>query len=282
MSQTTDAATEITKFLEDVHVGYALAAGKFVSDQVISEYLDHEKSVLKGWHSSGMYLLLRFPALRGAVTFETANSLSEVLAQDSIELSDDTMGRISEVMKSLPRTDLTATQVDDHLYRNGLLRARQVLVRRPIDRRHAYSDLALKMSEEIRIFRQRLRVKDLSEKRGNGDISLREFENGLAHAVHGNELSRLTYANDIARAVAEKNLPLLLSFLDKPDDLNIPVKRTLTKELGFKLIGLTSQERRRAIFEFCDYSPQQQLEWEAAQKAERDFWRGEVAVQAAL
>lgn len=277
MSQTKNAATEITEFLEDVHVGYALAAGRFVSEQVISEYLDHEKSVLKGCHSSGMYLLLRFPALRGVVTFETAKSLSEVLAQDSIELSDETMARISEVMKPLPRTDLSAIQVDDHLYRSGLLQAMKVLVRRPVDRRHAYSDLALKMSEEVRRFRQMLRVEKLSEQRANGDISLREFENGLAHAAQGNELSRLTYANDIARAIAEKTLPLLLYQLDKPDDLNPAVKRTLKKELGFDLIGLTPQARRRAIFEFCDYSPQQQLEWEAVQKAEREFWRGEIA-----
>lgn len=259
-----------TNEAHDIHVGYALAAGKPVPENVIEEYLERDKEPSKYTkRRSNWYPLLRFPVLRGAILPGNLKHLCSILHEAKVELTDENIGQISDVMQRLPEGELTWSQLDDHLYQHGVVHLPEFIAPAAVGEAEAYSDLARHLSEAIRIYRQKNREKILKAERAKGMITQRQFESGMAQAGIGNEHGRMTLANDTAQAVAEKNLPYLLSKLDVPDEHSLATKRTLEIHLGLKLIRLKAAERRAAVFRFCGYGPEEQAEFENLLKAKK-------------
>lgn len=259
----------------EYHVGYALVAGKSVPEHVLAdcaERLSTESSRGTGygaWYAA----LLRFPELRGVMSMEKLRSFCSALERGKITLSNDNVDMLTDLVKGMPQIEPTAIQVEDHLYQAGIIKPREVGVPAPLVVEDAYSDLALRLVENVQAFREEQRRKYVDEERAQGRLSLRDYDFQIASVKAGDSAELLALQNETAKAVAEKDLPTLLDLLDRSDDQNPATKRTLAQHVGLKLKGLKAAERRLAIFEFCCCGPEQRAEWEASWKAEQAVYK---------
>ena len=253
-----------TNSRHEVHVAYALAAGKFVPEEVLAEYLANGeiqgKYDVKKWFKA----LLEFPQLRGRMPPEKLNVLSNFLAHEKLQLTVENIPEYVRLMAEVP-DDPTHVQVDDLLYSKGILPARSV--DKPpviVDLSTAFSPLALRIRQLIGEWRQHSETQRINAERSSGNISLRVFEVAKAQIERIVDEEPLEWANKMARALEEKNLELLLHFLDTPDDSNTISKKAIKEHYGLKLLGLKAKDRRDAIFTFCGYDSEKRRQYEQA------------------
>lgn len=253
-----------TNSRHEVHVAYALAAGKFVPEEVLEEYLANEDAQGKYDVKKWFKVLLEFPQLRGRMPPEKLDVLSNILAHENIQFTVENVSEYVRLMAEIP-DDPTHVQVDDLLYSKGILPARSV--DKPpviVDLSTAFSPLALHIRQLIGEWRQKAETQRIDEERSRGNISLRVVETAKIQIARIVDEEPLEWANKMARAVEELNIDLLLHVLDTPDDSNTMSKKAIKEQCGLKLLGLKAKDRRDAIFAFCGYDSEKRRQYEKA------------------
>lgn len=266
----------------DIHVAYALAAGKHVPEWVLGDYRGPGNGTLSctgkaDWFSA----LIRVPHLRGAIPAEKLQILVSILGWDKIEITNENVGEFIQAMNELPDDKPGFIEVEDHLYAKGLIKPFGSLQIAPQSKVEAFSPLALDIAEVVAAEHRKVQIKHINKRRSKKEMSLRQYEKEMVAASLMGSYSYLVHANGLAKAVATKDLPCLLKVLDGPDDWNTASKRALQMHAGLKILGLKSAARTAAIYEFCGYSQEARAEYEskalaAAEKAKADRHEKEV------
>lgn len=260
----------------DIHVAYALAAGKHVPEWVLGDYRGPGKGTLGCTDKADWFTaLIRVPHLRGAIPAEKLQTLVSILGWDKIEITNENVGDFIQAMKELPDDESRFIEVEDHLYAKGLIKPSTVLQISPPPQVEAISQLAVNLREVLAEEQRQTQIKHINARRERKEMSLRQYEREMASANMLGRYDLLSYANKLAEAVEVKNLPYLLQTLDGPDDSNTWTKRALQKHAGLKVLGLKSAARTTAIYEFCGYGQEARAEYErkalaAADKARAD------------
>src|SRR5260370_26834797 len=104
----------------EVHLAYALAAGMPVPQEVLDDYA----AMAEPFFSDIPWVkpLLTVPELRGAVPVAKLRPLASVMRHSGKKISSDNAALLAMVARLLPK-EPTAVEVDDLLYRHGLLDA---------------------------------------------------------------------------------------------------------------------------------------------------------------
>lgn len=251
-----------TNARHEVHVAYALAAGKEVPEAVLEEYRDN--SGIRGSYDVGKWfkVLLEVPQLRGKIPAEKLAVLCNILSHNKIQLTVENAPEFIRHMWELP-AEPTYVEMDDYLYGKGILPAKYAENSAPaVDLSTAFSPLALHIRQLIGEWRVKNETQRIEEQRKAGNISLREYEMMKMQIARIMETEPLEWANKMARAVEERHLDMLLHVLDTPDDSNTMSKKAIQEHCGLKLLGLKAKDRRNAIFLFCGYDNEKRQQYE--------------------
>lgn len=249
-----------TNSRHEVHVAYALAAGKEVPAEVLDEY----RARIRGTYDIGKWFktLIDVPQLRGKIPAEKLAVLCNILSHNGIQLTDENASSFIKLMWEVP-SEPTYVEMDDFLYGKGILPAKYLENPAPdVDISTAFSPLALRIRQLIGEYRVKNETKRIEEQRHGGSIGLREFEMMKVQIERIVETEPMEWANKMARAVEELNLELLLHVLDTPDDTNTASKKAIHEHRGLKLLGLKAKDRRNAIFVFCGYDSEKRQQYE--------------------
>lgn len=259
----------------EVHVAYALAEGKPVPDDVIAWYkgLPTKGGCVGEWFT----VLLDYPEYRGKITAEKLATLAALLRNDGkmVVLTNENAPFFINLMGEL-QPDVTMTQMDDFMYQRGLLQVREAPLM-PKAEGVAYSPLADTLRTRLGLARKAKMIAGAHEAREKYGHTLRELHADLAQAELVPAAEAYGWANLVAEAVDKKDVAVLLSVLDTPDDANRESKKVIRETLGLKILGLKAAERRADIFRFCGYDDAQRAAFEqeldarhAAKKAADD------------
>lgn len=251
-----------TNSRHEVHVAYALAAGKEVPEEVLDEY----RVKIRGTYDIGKWFkaLLDVPQLRGKIPAEKLAVLCNILSHNGIQITAENAPAFIKMMWEVP-LEPTYVEMDDFLYGKGILPAKCVENPAPVvDLSTAFSPLALRIRQLIGEWRVKNETQRLEENRMQGRTTLREFEMMKAQIERIVETEPMEWANKMARAVEERHLDLLLHVLDTPDDSNTMSKKAVQEHCGIKLLGLKAKDRRNAIFLFCGYDSEKRQQYEQA------------------
>jgi len=245
----------------EVHVAYALAAGKAVPDAVLSDY--EARAEPFGNDIRWARPLLSVPALRGAMPVAKLQKLVSVMTHSRQTISSANAAVLAMVARLLPN-DPTHVEVDDLLYRHGLLEARALpeSYREPVDIGVPVSPFATVLRRVMADERKAATLDRLDVKRAEGEIGQREYDlhRHLAALDHGR--GTFEFANRMAIAIQQADMHFLLEVMDRPDDANRWTKKAVREFYGVKLIGVKAKARRRAIFALAGLDEAQQLQWE--------------------
>lgn len=265
----------------ELHVAYALAAGKHVAEWVLADYRGPGEGTLgctgkPDWFTT----LLRVPHLRGAIPAEKLKTLVTLLSWDNAEITSENAGEFIQAMREL-HDEPTCNEMDDFLFRRGYLKARELPKPAPQSEREIFSPLADQLRLAMAEAQFVEQVKLTNGRRDRNEISVRQYQYEIAMANRLGSSGFLEYGNRLAKAVADKDVVYLLHVLDGPDDSNTITKRAFKKYVGLKLLGLKAADRTTAIYEFCGYDRRAQSEFErnqqaAAEKAKADRREKEV------
>lgn len=248
-----------TNSRHEVHVAYALAAGKEVPEEVLDEY----RARIRGTIDIGKWFkaLIDVPQLRGKIPAEKLAVLCNILSHNGIQLTAENAPSFIKLMWEVP-SEPTYIEMDDFLYGKGILPARKQENMPDADLSTAFSPLALRIRQLIGELRVKNETKRLEEDRMQGRMALREYEVEKARISQIMQAEPLEWANKMARAVEELNLELLLHVLDTPDDSNTASKKAIHEHRGLKLLGIKAKDRRDAIFAFCGYDSEKRRQYE--------------------
>jgi hypothetical protein len=255
----------------EVHVAYALAAGKPVPQAVIDDYASLSKfeSDLQ-WAKP----LLAVPELRGALPLTKLVPLATVMRHSKQAITSDNAALLAMVMGLAPK-EPTTVEVDDLLYAKGILEAHSLpeAYLKPVDVGSPTCQFAEVLRRTLADRSRDNRLAELEKARKSGSISARRFQldSQLAILDHGRHTH--TFANEFAKAVQTANMSYLLSILDRPDDANRATKQAVREVFGIKLIGVRAAARRRGIFDLAGMDAVQQAEWEALSVSQREARR---------
>ncbi len=255
----------------EVHVAYALAAGKPVPQEVIDDYTSLSKfdSDLQ-WAKP----LLAVPELRGALPLSKLVPLASVMRRSKQPITSANAALLVMVMGLAPK-EPTTVEVDDLLYAKGILEAHPLpdSYLKPVD-------IGLPACKFAEVLRRTLadgirdrRLAELEKAREEGNLSLRDLQLGKQLAILDHGRHTHTYANEFAKAVQTADVSYLLGMLDRPDDANRTTKQAVREVFGIKLIGVRAAARRRAIFELAGMDAAQQAEWESLSVSQREARR---------
>jgi hypothetical protein len=255
----------------EVHVAYALLAGKPVPQAVVDDYasLSEFDSDLQ-WAKP----LLKVPELRGALSLAKLVPLVTVMRHSKQAITSCNGALLAMLMGLVPK-EPTLVEVDDLLYAKGILKAHPLpeAYLKPVD-------VGLPTCQFAEVLRRTLAdshrdnwLAKLEAARRVGSISARSFELGgqLAILDHGRHTH--TFANEFAKAVRTADMSYLLRILDRPDDANRASKQAVREVFGIKLIGVRAAARRRGIFELAGMDAAQQAEWESLSVSQREARR---------
>ena len=252
----------------EVHLAYALAAGLPVPLDVLSDYTAEmqQKLVDIPWAIP----LLEVPELRGAVPVAKLRPLASVVRHSGKKITSENAALLAMVTRLLPN-EPTTVQVDDLLYRHGLLDAQPLpdAYSKPVDIGEPVSAFAVVIRRVMADERRDATFSRLDLERADGRISQRYYELHRAVAALDHGRGTFQYANDFARALENGDMQMLLDIVDRPDDQNRWTKMAIREHFGVKLIGLKAAARRRAIFALAGMSESQQSQWEEGTKQSR-------------
>lgn len=251
----------------EMHVAYALAAGKHVPEWVLADYRGPGEGTLTctgkpDWFTA----LVRVPHLRGAIPAEKLKTMVMVLGWEKIEVTSANAGEFIQAMRELP-DEPTLNEMDDLLFRRGYLKPRELPKPAPQSQQEVFSPLADQLRLAMAEAQFLAQVKLINGRRDRNELSIRQYQYEIAMANRLGSSGFLDYGNRLAKAVASKDVVYLLQVLDGPDDSNTITKRALQKYVGLKLLGFKSAARTTAIYEFCGYDQQAQSEFERNQNA---------------
>jgi hypothetical protein len=255
----------------EVHVAYALAAGKPVPQSVIDDY----SSLLKfdtdlQWAKP----LLAVPELRGALPLSKLVPLANVMRHSKQEITSQNAALLVMPL-GLVGSEPTMVEIDDLLYAKGVLdrHAMPTVYLTPVDVGQPSCKFAEVLRRTLADLARDKRLTELDKARTAGSISKRSFDQGTQLAILDHGRATHAYGNEVAKAIQEADMSYLLSLLDRPDDVNRGTKLAVREVFGIKLIGVSAAARRRAIFELAGMDSVRQAEWESLSLMQRDARR---------
>lgn len=256
------AAGQIPNCRHEEHVAYALLRGEKLRECVLNTYRGNERY---GQHDlQWMHTLIAVPSLRGALTPDQTQALCNVMRHAKLAIDHRNTPKLVGIVRHLP-ANATAVQVDDALYAAGVLPPHTVAApRAPIgDSATAVSPLAQRIHQLIteRQFTEAMRR--ATADREAMHITQRHLDEISRRAAHARATAGFDWANKVALAVLERNVAQLLHVFDTAKDWNVDSKRALREVIGVDLIQCTASQRRRWIFEMCNFSADEQAAWES-------------------
>ncbi|WP_321794793.1 hypothetical protein [Caballeronia sp. J97] len=255
----------------EVHVAYALAAGKPVPQPVIDDYTSLSKfdSDLQ-WAKP----LLAVLELRGALPLSKLVPLANVMRHSKQAITSENAALLVMLMRLAPN-EPTTVEVDDLLYERGVLESHPLpeLYMKPVDIGQPSCKFAEVLRRTLADHARDGRLAELDNARAAGTLSKRDIELGKQLAILDHGRATHTYGNGLAKAIQAADMSYLLSVLDRPDDANRSTKQAVREVFGIKLIGVRAASRRRAIFELAGMDSVQQAEWESLSVSQREARR---------
>jgi len=260
-----------TNTRHEVHVCYALAKGLDVPVNVLADYCDAAFSHDPPWFKQ----VVQKPFLRGAFrSVEQLDSVVSLLRDAKVEVTSDNVASFVELLGALA-PDAGRIAVDNRLYEAGILTVRPQPPMRDIG--IAFNSFAARHRIMLGQWRQQSREKALGRREDQKTFTLREYDWKKANISTEVERETFDWPNRVAMAIAEKNLPAMLSILDGAE--NETTKRAVEIEFNVKLRNVTAGERRRAIFAMAGFVDDEAYKAEEARldalqkarKAEREF-----------
>ncbi|SAL81715.1 hypothetical protein AWB74_06032 [Caballeronia arvi] len=226
----------------EVHVAYALAAGKPVPQTVIDDYTSLSKfnSDLQ-WAKS----LLVVPELRGALPLPKLAALASVMRHSKQAITSQNAALLVMLM-GLARDEPSTVEVDDLLFAKGVLDQHPLpeTYLKPVDVGQPSCTFAEVLRRTLADQTRDKRLSELEQARAAGMKSKRDLELGKQVAILDHGRATHTFGNDLARAIQEADMSYLLSVLDRPDDANRGTKQAVREVFGIKLIGVRAAPRR--------------------------------------
>ena len=253
----------------EVHLAYALASGKPVSDAVMGYYVALAQPF--GNDIRWAWPLVTVPELRGAMPVAKLQSVVSVMTYSRRTISNENAALLAMVARLLPNAP-TQVEVDNLLYRHGLLDARALpeSYDKPIDIGVPVAPFADVLWRVMADERREASLSRLEIECAEGRLCQREFELKRQMAVLDHGRGTFEFANRFAAAIEQADMHLLLDVLDTPDDQNRWTKKAVREFYGVKLIGVKATKRRRAIFALAGLDETLQSRWEEGATAKRD------------
>ncbi|MFP3637520.1 hypothetical protein SB822_00490 [Paraburkholderia sp. SIMBA_054] len=263
----------------ELHVALALCTGKVVPANVYAEYRDgRARSFVDA--DAVFKLLVDLPAIRGRLS---PSQLRKLVAatRSEVVLDESNIERFISAMVVVP-PDASAVDVDDHLFRTGLLSHKPITRSQPeVDVSVLTTALAREIFDESCTAVYRRSVAKAQALRDKREISEREFQFRCRQADNLRNSYPTEPSLKLAAAFEARDAHHLLIILDTPDGTNEIAKKVFRKHFGVRLRGLTTARRRKATLAFCGLdaaaraafeqqirdSQQQRLEAEAARRA---------------
>ncbi|MDP2449101.1 MAG: hypothetical protein Q8Q74_22185 [Polaromonas sp.] len=255
---------ENTNSRHEVHVGYALAAGKPVPQAVIDEYLDQGEEVQ--YRDPWFEALLAKPFLRGRVSRDRLAQLVTLLDWRGDGLANLTEEVASHAIEQIARLPASAgpIEVDNELYLAGILKVRT------LNDSLSASDIGTPHNEFAATVRDllvaehriagHLRVQKALD---DGNMTFREAAFARLLADSTERTATYCHANRLAKAIEAGDIGFLLDTLDGTgNDIS---KKAIESFFQTKLRNVKAAERRKAIFALAGHVTEQQM---AAAEAE--------------
>lgn len=256
------APDQIPNCRHEVHVAYALLRGEKLRECVLNAYRGNER--YGQFDLQWMHTLIAVPSLRGALTPDQTKALCHVMHHAKQPIDHRNAAKLVAIVRPL-RADATTVHVDDALYAAGVLAPHTLPAGRPPlgESAVAVSPLAARIHQLIteRQFSETMRR--AAADRDAMDISQRQFDEIAHRATQTRATSGFDWANKIALAVLQRNVSMLLDVFDTAKDWNVDSKRALREVTGVDLIQCGAAQRRRRIFEMCNFSVDEQAAWES-------------------
>jgi len=258
----------------EVHVGYALAAGRDVPVEVLAEYYEQPFGSDMQWAQT----LLDAPELRGAIPLPKLLPLLSVLRHTGTRINSDNAALLAMVMNLAPN-EPTHVEIDDLLYRHGLIAPRTLpeAYSTPVALGKPVSKFAEVLRRIMADERRETAIAQAELERAKGNMSSRtlEYHRQVAALDHGRQTYE--YPNRVSAAIDSADMAFLLELLDRPDDWNRWSKKAVREVFGVKLIGAKAAARRRVIFALAGMDERQQAEWERDAATARERRLGDAA-----
>ncbi|MDO8279344.1 MAG: hypothetical protein Q7T63_14600 [Burkholderiaceae bacterium] len=246
----------------EVHVAAALARGAYVPQEVIQEYLELDASFASDLQA--LKPLLNKPYLRGK--FRSMSLLQIVLSvlRDTVALDEAMADRLAVLLKGF-HDGASYVAVDDTLYDAGIIGQRPALaLPSPESLGTPLNAFAVKLRDHLVAWKRRKELADLEMNCKRMALTKRETDWQRARIAQLDKTEGYAWANRVAQALLDKNLPFLLDVLD--GTMNEASQRAVEAEFGVKLRNVKSAERRRAVFSLVGLVTDQEVE-----KAEQEL-----------
>lgn len=250
----------------EVHVAYALLRNEPVQEIVLDDYQKMERPFR--FDLEWAVPLLKIVELRGRLPGEKLRWVASVMRAAKHPITAENVDAIVAAVSNVPdATDFIA--IDDALFAAGILSGEPL---------PPMFDAPLSLGTPVNAFAERLRQiladsrrdqsldrADMERAQGRMSARRHKLECEMALLSHGRET--FEWANTMAVALEQRDMPRLLQVLDSPDDRNRSSKRAVEEFHGVKLRGMKAKDRRRAIFSLCGMDEAAQVTWEAAATA---------------
>lgn len=265
----------------EIHVAYALLRGDAVPDAVLEHYRHLDRHAMDVRDVSWMFELIDKPFMQGR--FRSASRLTQLLhvttQQGSriTEITEENIGYLCTLMAELKEDD-GWLEFDNLLFDKGLWRAREVLAQVDLDKLGTpVNGFAKALRDALGQSRTKDSLEYLQERIDKRQMSKREAVEHRAQ-IRAQELTNsYKFANQVATAILDKNIPFLVDFLGHTG--NETTKRVIEQRLGvFKLVRGNAEQRMRAIFAAVGYHTEGL--YLAARKTYEDEKKAALAVAA--
>lgn len=229
-----------TNSRHEVHVAYALARGDAVPEEVLDTYRSKPNSIDLRW----MKALIDFPVLRGAFPCTGVLRWALVaLRNDEVALTHELALQVIDVCKAL-KSGATFQQVDDALFQAGLLKLdrprKQVEATQSVQSAvNPVSAKAQRLSEQLRLCRQKVDLAHLRDEREKGRLTLREYLRREADITTAEP--PVEWANRVITAIEGRNLEEVIDVVSNAD--NKTTMGFLEKEFGVRLLKRAKRSR---------------------------------------
>lgn len=269
----------------EVHVAYALLRNEPVPDAVLDDYRKMDRAFR--YDLEWAEPLLNVPELRGCLPAEKHRWVAAVMRGAKQPITTENVGAIVAAVSDV-RDACTFVEVDDALFAAGVLSADGLppMFNEPVALGTPFNAFAERLRQILADSRREKSIDRADMERVQGRMTERrhKLECQMALLSHGRET--FEWANRVAIAFEQRDLPLLLQVLDSPDDRNRSSKRAVEEFHGVKLRGMKAKDRRRAIFALCGMDGAAQSTWEAvfaehkaAERKAEDAQRAKEAAQ---
>lgn len=254
---------EDTNGRHEVHVCYALAAGKPVEQAVIDDML----SALSGFDLDIARPLAERPFLRGKLTVEQLSALLAVYEKAEKKLvTEETVDALFGVANTWSLTP-TLIEMDDALFMTGWisplapLQPQASAPQEPFINANAAAlfDLLQKSKWKKSVDRLELHAAEKT-------LSRREIQRRMSFITNHPQFDRSDWSNKVVATLDSRNIRALLALFDTPDDSNTVSKRFAREAYGLDVLNLKSAARGSAIFRYCGMDSDAEAKWRATEK----------------